>query len=345
MSSESANIEHADLLPRVFIGSSSAALELANRVQRALGDQVNAIVWNQDVFTLGEDLLDSLLRYVSVFDFAIFVMSADDVTLRGRRIFSQPWTRLKGRRSDSPRDNVIFELGLFMGVRGRTRAFVIIVPRQGRSLRLPTDLAGNISLILDPNELGDDTYLASKIAIIRQLIEKRAKEAALSLLPSAGLAYGYYNNFLLPVGKNLSGLKEVTVSDRSVDISGGNYDFWIVVPDSLSDAGVEGRNVYVQRRGLLSFKLTQPPRGYDLFVHPEPQNGRVQFVDYPTTLRASRDVIHLAVPQNALGQHADIRERMEEREISNFVKALTFLLREPEAAGLRSHVEIRYVKL
>jgi predicted nucleotide-binding protein len=46
-------------------------------------------------------------------DFAAFVVTADDVTAS------------RGRRKASPRDNVVFEIGLFMGAIGRERTFVV----------------------------------------------------------------------------------------------------------------------------------------------------------------------------------------------------------------------------
>jgi hypothetical protein len=330
MFSDLQNNEQPELLPRVFIGSSSTARKLAHRVQQALGEKVEALVWDQGIFELGYNLLDSLLAYVSLFDFAILALTADDVTSS------------KGEVNDSPRDNVVFELGMFIGVRGRTRAFVIIAAEQGRTLKIPTDLAGNISLIIDPEKLNDDTYFATEIDGLRSLIEKRAKEAALSLLPSAGLAYGYFNNFLAPIGKRLFELKQIRLDGKMIGISKGNYDFNIVVPRSLSDAGVEGRDAYVQRAGLRSFKLPHPGPRYDFFVYPELKDGRVQFADYPTTLRASRDVIRLALRQGALGERADAQQKMEELEMRDFVKALKFLLQEPDAAKFRSQVKIQF---
>jgi predicted nucleotide-binding protein len=56
------------------------------------------------------------------------VLTADDVTIR------------RGRKSHAPRDNVVFELGLFIGSLGRERTY--IVTEKSVDLRLPTDLLG-----------------------------------------------------------------------------------------------------------------------------------------------------------------------------------------------------------
>jgi hypothetical protein len=331
MSSELLKDDHQEPLPQVFIGSSSAALKLANRIGEMLGDKVKAEVWDTGIFEPGDDILDGLLRRVSLYDFAILVLSGDDITSS------------KGTISDSPRDNVIFELGLFMGVRGRRRAFVIITPTTGGTLKLPTDLAGNKSLRLDPKKVKDDMYLRGEIAKIRSLIEERFTTAALSLLPSTGLAFGYFNNFLVPVGRHLSCLSELVINDKPVNLRKQDYELRILVPTSLEDAGVEGRNFYVKETGLLPFAVRPEPRGYDFFVYPEAENGHVRFADYPTTLRSSLDAIRLTLREGALGERAKEQELMEQQESRNFVNALKRLLKTSDAVTFRNKITFQYV--
>jgi Predicted nucleotide-binding protein containing TIR-like domain len=62
------------------------------------------------------------------FDFGIMVLSPDDLL------------ESRNERFASPRDNVVFELGLFMGRLGRSRTF--IVHEKDANLKLPSDLAG-----------------------------------------------------------------------------------------------------------------------------------------------------------------------------------------------------------
>lgn len=322
MASNSLQVEQSGPLPRVFIGSSSAALPLAHDIGSALrqNDDIEVQVWNQGIFEPGENLLDRLLRLMSLFDFAVLVLNADDVTLS------------KDQVSDAPRDNVIFELGLFMGVLGRRRTFPVVAFSQSGDLKLPSDLEGHLALRLDyAKRKADPNYLTGEIAKLRDLIEKRSKELPLSLLPSTALAFGYVKNFLIPVRDHLADLPELKAGDQTFDIRRNNFDFTILVPIALADAGVAGRNNYVRTTGLDLVAVGKPPRVYDFYVDPKPENGRVQLADYPTTLRASHDAIGLVLRPGAVGEAADERLRMEEREIDNFIKALEHLLREPEA--------------
>src|SRR5262249_51578921 len=72
--------------------------------------------------------LETLVAALNDYDFATLVLTADDL-LEKRNITSR-----------SPRDNVLFELGLFMGALGRSRTF--IVHSRTTPPMLPTDLAG-----------------------------------------------------------------------------------------------------------------------------------------------------------------------------------------------------------
>jgi diguanylate cyclase (GGDEF)-like protein len=122
--------------PRVFIGSSQEGLQIAYTIQEELEFDAEITVWKQDVFRPGTIIIDSLQSALVQFDFAVFVMSPDD------QVVSRSRERL------SPRDNVIFELGLFIGHLGRDRVF-FIVSQGPNELKLPTDLLGITSLTFD----------------------------------------------------------------------------------------------------------------------------------------------------------------------------------------------------
>ncbi|HEX3094065.1 MAG TPA: TIR domain-containing protein, partial [Candidatus Angelobacter sp.] len=125
------------LKPKVFIGSSSEGLLVAETVQAELERICDSVVWTQDVFEINKGALESLLKDLKTADFAILVFTADDNL------------RIRGRSFKAARDNVVFELGLFTGWLGRERCF-ILKPRNA-NLRVPTDLAG-----LKPGEYDGD---------------------------------------------------------------------------------------------------------------------------------------------------------------------------------------------
>src|SRR5512133_911029 len=114
--------------PRMFIASSVEAKESAEYLQLGLEYDVETTIWHQGIFGLSDGSLESLVKAAKDFDFAALVLTPDDlVTKRGTK---------KGR----PRDNVVFELGLFMGALGRERTFIVC--NRDEKLDLLSDLAG-----------------------------------------------------------------------------------------------------------------------------------------------------------------------------------------------------------
>src|SRR4051794_17602020 len=114
--------------PNVFIGSSTEGLRIAEAIQLNLDHECETTLWSQGVFGLGQGTLEALVRAAARFDFAILVLSPDDLVTKREKAGQQP------------RDNVLFELGLFMGKLGRDRTF--IVHERKTPLDLPSDLAG-----------------------------------------------------------------------------------------------------------------------------------------------------------------------------------------------------------
>lgn len=114
--------------PKVFIGSSTEGLKFAQTMQVLLDRSCEVTIWSQGVFGLGQGSLEALVLALDQFDFAILILTPDDMNT------SREVTR------QSPRDNVLFELGLFIGGLGRNRTFIVYERTQ--DIKLPSDLAG-----------------------------------------------------------------------------------------------------------------------------------------------------------------------------------------------------------
>jgi predicted nucleotide-binding protein len=114
--------------PRVFIGSSTEGLPVAEGIQVGLDHAAECTIWNQAVFGLSSTTIETIVDAAAGFDFAVLILTPDDTTTR------------RGKSADSPRDNLIFELGLFTGILGRARTF-LVYPRD-TNIYMPSDLAG-----------------------------------------------------------------------------------------------------------------------------------------------------------------------------------------------------------
>jgi hypothetical protein len=114
--------------PSVFIGSSQEGLPIAQAIQVNLDRTCEVVLWNQGVYGLSEGTLETLVDKANEFDFAVLVITPDDMT------------RSRGKKQQAPRDNVLLELGLFIGVLGRKRTMVVY--DRSADIKLPSDLAG-----------------------------------------------------------------------------------------------------------------------------------------------------------------------------------------------------------
>jgi predicted nucleotide-binding protein len=128
---------------RVFVISSREACPIARAVNNAFKHDDNILVdlWTEGTFRATHYTLEDLERKVEDSDFAVAIAQGDDVT------------ESRDKHWPVPRDNVIFELGLFMGRLGRRRA-ILMEPREDK-VKLPSDLAG-ISTITYRFEKGAD---------------------------------------------------------------------------------------------------------------------------------------------------------------------------------------------
>lgn len=115
--------------PDVFIGSSNEGSGILKSFQRRLKSTGFFLIpWTKGVFEISGTTIESLVKISKNTDFAILIFTLDDKTISRRKATA------------SPRDNVVFELGLFMGAIGRERTFII--KPKGKDIKIPSDLLG-----------------------------------------------------------------------------------------------------------------------------------------------------------------------------------------------------------
>jgi hypothetical protein len=133
--------------PRIFLGSSAEQEKLLQALTRGLSDIAHVEPWMTS-FNPGMSTLERLLELTQEVDFAAFVFAHDDWTTSRPSAASQA-----GSAQASPRDNVVFEAGLFGGVLGLRRTFIL----HASGAKIPSDLLGLTSVryngALTPSEM------------------------------------------------------------------------------------------------------------------------------------------------------------------------------------------------
>jgi hypothetical protein len=89
--------------PNLFIGCSTEGIEVARILEELLACEVNVNIWTADTFHPGDTMMEALVAELDRSDYAILILTPDD------RVIS------RSEELPSPRDNVVFEAGFFMG--------------------------------------------------------------------------------------------------------------------------------------------------------------------------------------------------------------------------------------
>lgn len=145
--------------PAVFIGSSAEGLETAKAIQIMLDRTCEVQLWSQGTFQVGSLSLEALAKAVDNFDFAVLVVTPDDTAVS------------RGQAKNITRDNVTFELGLFMGALGRDRTFMVF--DRTKPPDLPSDLAGVTPATFEPHASGNlDAALGAPCTLIERATQR-----------------------------------------------------------------------------------------------------------------------------------------------------------------------------
>jgi O-acetyl-ADP-ribose deacetylase (regulator of RNase III) len=160
---------------KLFLGSSREAIHLARAVQAEMDDDFDVTVWNQGVFRLTRSALDSLLEALESSDAGVFILRPDDVLFHRTEV------------DPVVRDNVLFELGMFVGRLGPDRTFML-TPRD-TPIHIPSDLIGLTTAGYDPLRANEEpqaaigpacTHIRAELGRLRpRLVEQPASRARL----------------------------------------------------------------------------------------------------------------------------------------------------------------------
>lgn len=294
--------------PRIFIGSSTEGLPVANRIKDYFEPDYECKIWNDGIFQYNDNFLDTLMKSASLFDFAFMVFSADDLS------------KVRDSFFETPRDNVMFEYGLFLGRVGNQRAFVI----KDKKVKILSDLLGITLADYETDDTGLATHsLEVTLEQLKKKIDDNVRLGQLGLLPSTVIAISYFENFIKLVADQIYPFPRDGVMD------GKKYEsakLRIVIPKDL-DADMKRRaTVYYVKNGLSEKVINTSHRSYPIHVQANNENEDVLLIaDMPTILNGIDKAIDMYFRVGHIGKSTE-QELTEHREMSNFVHVLKLLV-------------------
>jgi len=307
-----------DRRPTIFIASSDEALPIARAVKEQFAKHTGVDIWNENIFTVNRNYLDTLLNRASYYEYFIAVFAPDDVVTRRKKLVQVT------------RDNVIFEFGLFLGRLGPNRAFLIL--QEG--VDLFSDWSG-IEIARFPkgkaNEIPAVGAACDKIR--RQMIEAE-KLVNFTSLPSTALAMGYYSNFLKGVfdAFNLSDTFSVVerddrgqiVKETTYRVADQRPTVHVQLPERLEDLEPTRLNERTSAYRRISIKTRW--REFNFYVGDPDKNARsMDLFDIPTTMLSSKIAIERVFTREFLDRDRT-EAALESREIANFERTLRIMV-------------------
>lgn len=294
-----------DLKPRVFIGSSSEGLDVAQYVKSYLSTDFDCYLWTDDVFKHNESVFETLLKSASLFEFGIMVATKDDFTTSRNTEF------------DVPRDNVVFEYGLFLGRVGAGRAFVL----QEEGTKLPSDLLGiTTPRFIKTTDLKNAEKLNDELRKIRKAMNEKIQIGELGLLPSTALAIGYFENFLALTCETLISKGKFIVDGKEFD----KFQFNVVIPADLDRDMKKRAKLFYSKQGLNQTFIQSPNRNYPIWVTYLESEDVLKIYDLPSTLNGIDKAIELYMKKGHIGKTEE-QQLLEDRELRNFGQVLNLL--------------------
>lgn len=291
---------------KLFIGSSTEELGLAQVAKSILEKDFDVAIWNEKVwdtsiFKINQNFLSDLLKASLKFDFGILLGTNDDkVIFRGKEVMQ-------------PRDNVLFELGLFTGRLGTSKCAFLI----DKEVKLLSDFNGLTLAYFDKTQI---VTFTSAVNDVKSLFLSSSDDE-INFFPSATLASVYFENLIVPICRFIienNGFTSKEVHYKECIIN-------VIIPDRINE------DVNLQFEKLkssistenVSFKYAGRPRY--ISIDTQIKNDTLEFIDFPTIIAGINHAILNLLPNDFNKLSPDYNSILE-RELRRFITTLKKLL-------------------
>ncbi|MGO4820612.1 MULTISPECIES: CBASS system CD-NTase-associated NAD(+) hydrolase Cap12 [unclassified Flavobacterium] len=293
---------------RIFIGSSTEELDLANAAKAILefDKEFEVTIWNEEVwekavFKLNNNYLNDLIRATLQFDFGILIGTQDDQVI------------VRGNEELQPRDNILFELGLFIGRLGLNNCAFLI----DKEIKVLSDIKGISLARFERDNLDSFTKAISQV----KNLFKNQMDSGINFFPSSTLAAVYYENFIKPT------CLHILQNNGIEDDDGQKYEnssIKVIIPERLtSDVNSQFQTLKKSfKTKKLTFDYLGRPRNID--IETLIKDGKLFVIDFPTVLSGINYAISNLLPHD-FNVMSDDYELILNREFDRFIYTLNKL--------------------
>lgn len=310
---------------RIFIGSSTEGLTVAQRIKSYFEPDYDCYIWNDGIFKFNEGFLETLLKSASLFDFGFMIFAADDIS------------RIRKKEYKTTRDNVLFEYGLFLGRVGIDKAYVL----KEDNVKIPSDLVG-VTLLsyktkIENNKKIPDDDFEKQLAILKKGIDEKVALGHLGLLPSTVIAISYFENFIKILTDEIMRLGD------NIQIGNKIYKsakIRIVIPKTLDADMKRQATLYFRKIHFEACLIDTAHRSYPIYVESYSEDNvkdEIVIADMPTILNGIDKAIDMYFRIGHIGKTEE-QQLTEDRELNNFTRVLKLLI--SQDAYCREIVEI-----
>lgn len=293
---------------KVFIGSSSEELGIAQTVKDLLQQKNfevtiwNESLWDSSIFKINSNYFSDLLKATLKYDFGILIGTQDDkVEYRGNVVLT-------------PRDNVIFELGLFLGRLGTSKCAFLLES----NTNLLSDLLGITLTYFDKK---NKNSICNAVDQVVDMFEN-SSDIELNLFPSTTLATTYFENLIYPTCRYIIENSGLSVNESQ------KYEkvfFKIIIPSSINiDINLQS-HLIKSKYNTDKINFDYIGRARSINVELQVEKNEALIIDFPTTLTGINHVLSNLLPDDYKNGTNDYTLILE-RELRRFISTLRILI-------------------
>ncbi|MCC6282477.1 MAG: nucleotide-binding protein [Saprospiraceae bacterium] len=318
--------------PKILIFSAEEGKGIANAIQGVLEGDIQVVIWDDAMLAENpKGYLGSLLLHVPEFGFAIIVLTPADCNIKRQSLGA------------STREDLVFEIGLALGLLGSDRILVA-----GEALSKDTNNLKGIKNVVFETAVNHENYfnnIHNACNQIRNYIKQQENKQDLKLLPSFALAVGYFQNFILRICKPLNYAEKIKINidNKEAFLEDFSFRLTILIPHYSEFHNTDNLRIFEKKQKFHKVTIfADNETFYNIKVKDTSfllGEKDIQLYDIPNNLTTSGQAINFFL-QRKPDATPDKQNLLLQSEVEYFGQTLQYLLALDEYRWLRNIVSV-----